>query len=141
LILGITNVPNNLRVSSVQTIYKELTKLSSSLTVTIIASPHGIQTHLYPWKFGFNFDLTYPDAWQRVRGTCMIFSVDEPSDTLQNGRGLDTPECALKWARHLKANAWCELGPLRVKRVKYDEVTMWRLASVGYRKGEFLRSK
>lgn len=66
---------------------------------------------------------------------CMIFSIDKPSLALQSGRGLDTPECALKWDKQLKANAWCDLGEDRVGVVSCSDVKMSRLVAVGYRTG------
>ena len=54
-----------------------------------------------------------------------MFSIDEPPPGVQTERGLDTPECALKWDKDLKANAWCNMGADRMELVTYRNVEMW----------------
>jgi hypothetical protein len=76
-----------------------------------------------PWDFGFDFDLNNHSRVQNCsRGTCVMFSVDEPPPGVQTGRGLDTPECALKWDKDLKANAWCNMGADRMETVTCEDV-------------------
>jgi hypothetical protein len=145
LIIGIEIIPNGLRVAKVQTLFKQLTKTSSSLTVTITASAFSFTPlstpsyrHILPWKFGFDFDLNStlsPAAFGRLQCTCMIFSAAEPAQHLKTGMGLDTPERAFKWEKGFKANSFSDLGNESVKVVKYGKVEMWRLAAVGHRTG------
>ncbi|KAF1830673.1 hypothetical protein BDW02DRAFT_601483 [Decorospora gaudefroyi] len=138
LFVGIESMPQGIYVSNLQTVFKELSKSTSSLTITITTSPSSTLIHALPWKFGFDFDMNSQlaaSAWRHLRGTCLMFTTEEPSEHLHTHQGLDTPECALKWDKGLKAKAFCELGTVRVMVVNYGAVEMWRLAAVGYRTG------
>jgi len=132
-ILDVENIPNNLRISGLQTLLRELTPGSCSLVVTISAHYSASRDAL--WTFGFNFDMNHLVKGSPKRGTCMIFTVDEPAEHLQTGQGLDTPECVLKWDKALKANKLQNIGTARMERCVYNDVKMWRLLALGYRVG------
>lgn len=131
LTLDVEDIPNNSRISGMQTLLRELTPSSCSLVVTITVTQSA--SHDIPWTFGFNFDMNHLVKGSSRRGTCMISTVDEPAEYLRTGRGLDTPECMLKRDKALKANKFHPLGAARVERCGYDDVEMWRMAALGYR--------
>lgn len=83
LILDVENMPSNLRISGLQTLLRELTPGSCSLVVTM--SAHHCASRNALWTFGFNFDRNYLVKGSLKRGTCMIFTVDEPTEHLQTG--------------------------------------------------------
>jgi hypothetical protein len=124
---------NTIRISKLQTLFKEISPQQTSLTVTVTVDI--IRTSLIePLDFGFNFDLNHqPQAQDYCRGTCMIFGIDEPPDQLKTLNGKGTPSFALREDNSLLANTFCDLGNQRVMRVKDGKLEMWRLAAVGYR--------
>jgi curved DNA-binding protein CbpA len=109
LTIKVQDVPASLHVSKVLTLFRELNTRTTSLTITLIAGnkrKRAERTML--WEFGFDFDMNNQFATiNRQRGTCMMFSVDEPPAEVQNGRGIGTPEHVLKEDKQLNANAWC----------------------------------
>ncbi|KAB2108262.1 hypothetical protein AG0111_0g3440 [Alternaria gaisen] len=134
LIVSVGYVPNGARaVGNIQTVLKEVTKDSLTLTLYMASVPSGKSPDtMPPWKFGFDFDMNgHPAAWGRKRGTCMIFTVDKQSVE-------ETPEDVLKNEEGLVANAFCGLGDEKLMGVTYKTVRMWRMAAVGYGKNDFL---
>jgi hypothetical protein len=130
-------------VAKVQTLFKEIAPQTTSLIVTVTAARRGGWSTGMPWEFGFGFDMNEQfQTINRARGTCMLLSMDEPTEAVQKGRGVGTSEEALKVDKTLKADAWCtvELGGARVGRVVYNGVVMWRVLAVGYRKGSLFRA-
>jgi hypothetical protein len=121
-------------VAKVQTLFKEIAPQTTSLIVTVTAARRGGWSTGMPWEFGFGFDMNEQfQTINRARGTCMLLSMDEPTEAVQKGRGVGTSEEALKVDKTLKADAWCtvELGGARVGRVVYNGVVMWRVLAVG----------
>ncbi|KAI1589015.1 DnaJ DnaJ-class molecular chaperone with C-terminal Zn finger domain [Pyrenophora tritici-repentis] len=133
LTIDVEIIPSKLRVSGLQALLRELTPGSCSLVVMITANRS--VWHEMPWTFGLDFDMNHLVKGSLKRGTCTIFSIDEPAEHLQAGQGLDTPECVLKWDKALKANRFHHLGAARVGICDYGGVEMWRLSAVGYRVG------
>jgi hypothetical protein len=139
LTIKVQDVPGSLHVSEVRTLFRELNTRTTSLTITLIADNKRKRAERRtPWEFGFDFDMNNQFATiNRQRGTCMMFSVDEPPAEVQNGRGMGTPEHALKEDKQLNANAWCLLGDHRQGKAIYGDggKEMWRVVAVGYKTG------
>jgi hypothetical protein len=139
LTIKVQDVPGSLHVSKVRTLFRELNTRTKSLTITLIADNKRKRAErTTPWEFGFDFDMNNQFATiNRQRGTCMMFSVDEPPAEVQNGRGMGTPEHVLKEDKQLNANAWCLLGDNRQGKAIYGDggKEMWRVVAVGYKTG------
>lgn len=119
-------------IAHLQTVFKESISDIPTLTLTLTAkSLPETECHM-PWEFGFDFDLN-SDVRSHWRGSCLIFSREEFPYYFQDYVGADSSEHELKKEKGLNANVYKNLGNEKVLKMKYGEVTMWRLAAVGWR--------
>ncbi|KAI4920697.1 uncharacterized protein J4E92_008340 [Alternaria infectoria] len=106
---------------------------SGRLTITANASP-GYKLD-QPWKLGFDFDMgrnrIEPD---KEYGTCVLFSQEEPPDEAKSGKGEGAPKAALLQYRNSGMDDFVDLGDEKAMLYSYNNVSLWRLAAVGYRK-------
>lgn len=131
--IKVLSIPNNLSISKVKTLFRCLGVNNASLTLTLVAVPSTPPSPSLPWQLGFDFDMKdYLESHNPNNATCLIFSVDEPSEASSSEEGLDSPEVALKCDKQLNVDAWGELGSDRLMKMKYGSVEMWQLAAVGY---------
>ncbi|KAF2256166.1 DnaJ-domain-containing protein [Trematosphaeria pertusa] len=125
------------RISALQTLFRECAASSSltttTLTVRITAEPCQAGEAIFPWEFGFDFDMSTLVV-ARNRGTCLMFSREEPPAYMETYLGPDSPNYELMKDKRLKADGFAELFAERLLRMRYGEVEMWRCAAVGYRR-------
>ncbi|KAH8730287.1 hypothetical protein GQ44DRAFT_817112 [Phaeosphaeriaceae sp. PMI808] len=132
--LAVHQVPSGENVGKVQTVFKEVNLNCASLTITITADGNPMpRDDQRSWTFGFDFDFSVQLlTLNRRRGTCKIMSINKPSEDLQTGRGLGTPESVLKEDRQIGVDAWCELDIERMGKLVSGGTEMWYLMAVGY---------
>ncbi|KAI4959983.1 hypothetical protein J4E86_001601 [Alternaria arbusti] len=135
LIVVVEASPNGCGIRSLQTLYRVIPSESPSgrLNITANTSPGYKLDH--PWKLGFDFDMSRdriePD---KKYGTCVIFSQEEPSEGAKSGWGEGAPEAVLLGDGDLEVDDFADLGDEKAISYSYNNVSLWRLAAVGYRK-------
>jgi curved DNA-binding protein CbpA len=119
-------------IARLQTVFKESISHMPSLILTLTAeSLPGPECHM-PWEFGFDFDLNEGVKSHR-RGTCIMFSREEYPDFIRDYVGAGSPEFELKKDKGVNANVWKNMASEKLLKIGYGNVTMWRLAAVGWK--------
>lgn len=121
-----------------QTVFKASLHGTPTLTISITAGAQsGTTAGLpvkppVPWKFGFDCDLS-GNIISRYRGTCLIFTADEPSLLYDRYDGIDSPGYILRQDLGVIASHFKNMQSEWKLKMNYGNVEMWRLAAVGWK--------
>lgn len=135
LIIEVEASPEGCGVRGVQSLYTVIRGSSPSGRLSIIMTASPDFSFNRPWNIGFDFDMdrgrTEPG---KKRGTCVIFSCEELPQKASSGQGLGTPGAALLGIRNLGVDKFVDLGDEKAILYSYNNISLWRLAAVGYRR-------
>ncbi|KAF2642328.1 hypothetical protein P280DRAFT_467701 [Massarina eburnea CBS 473.64] len=134
LTVKVISHPLHLDITGMQTLFKRCGTNTPMLTLTFTTTDRLVPFRaITPWEFGFDFDLCWDLGACAYRGTCMIFSVEEPPDYMSTYVGHDSPDNVLRKDPDIKADMLEDMGDQRILRLVYGERVVWRVAAVGYR--------
>jgi curved DNA-binding protein CbpA len=132
--IKLDHIPEGLQLLSLRTLFKETANNEKILNISLSAGKCMLYRPSLPMEFGFDFDMNYAVAGAQKCDTCMVFTFLEPPEWLKASKDSPSgPDYPLRREPDLKVQEFADMGADRCVKIRYGDVEMWRLASVGYK--------